>query len=187
MKQQLRKDIAAKVRALPADYCREADEAICRHVLASELYRSARTVFCYVGTDREIDTTLLLQTALQDGKTVVLPLCTGKGIMEGRAIRSLDDLEEGKFGILAPGLHCPVVEPEKLDLAIVPCSTGNCKGQRLGYGGGFYDRYLPKTNCPTVLLCRGRLVTEDIPLEPHDTPMNYLTTEAGLVACCPGT
>ena len=182
-KKELRAKIAETVKALSAEYCRGADESICRHVIASPLYQAAKTVFCYVGTDREIDTTLLLKTALQDGKTVVLPLCTGKGIMEGRAISSLDDLVEGKFGILAPGLHCPVVAPEALDLAIVPCSSGNAKGQRLGYGGGFYDRYLPKTNCPTILLCRSKLVTEEIPLEPHDTPMNYLTTEDGLVVC----
>ena len=180
-KKELRAKIAETVKALPEEYCHEADEAICRHVIQSQMYREARTIFCYVGNDREIDTGTLLRAALADGKVVATPLCTGKGIMEGRQIRSMDDLVAGKFNILAPKLECPVVEPEDFDLAIVPCSTGNAKGQRLGYGGGFYDRYLPRTSCPKVLLCRARLVQEDIPLEEHDTPMDYLTTEDGMV------
>ena len=93
------------------------------------------------------------------------------------------DLVSGKYGILAPKLHCPLVEPQDFDLAIVPCCTGNAKGQRLGYGGGYYDRYLPLVQCPTMLLCRSRLVTEDIPTEPHDQVMTYLVTEKGVTLC----
>lgn len=182
-KKELRAQIAEDVKALPDEYCHEADAAICRNVINSPLYRKARTIFCYVGNDREIDTTLLLRTALADGKIVATPLCTGKGIMEARQIQGLGDLVSGKFNILAPKLECPRIEPEAFDLAIVPCSTGNAKGQRLGYGGGFYDRYLPRTKCPKILLCRTRLVREDIPLEEHDTPMDYLATEGGLVLC----
>ena len=184
-KSELRRQIADRVKALNPDYCRAADTAICSHVTASSLYARAKTLFCYVGTDREIDTAALLRAALADGKVVALPLCTGKGIMEARQIRSMDDLVSGKFGILAPGPHCPIVEPEALELAIVPCSTGNRRGQRLGYGGGFYDRYLPRTDCPKMLLCRQLLVCEDIPLEEHDIPMDYLATEDGIFPCIP--
>ena len=103
--------------------------------------------------------------------------------MEAREIRSLDDLVSGKFGIPAPGEHCPVVEPGEFDLVIVPCSTGNEKGQRLGYGGGFYDRYLEKTRCPKVLLCRKALAKSEIPVEEHDLVMDYFTSEDGMVSC----
>ena len=182
-KKELRGVIAAEVAALDNAYCEKADAAICAAVWESELYHNARTMFCYIGTDREIDTKALLLRALADGKRLALPLCVGKGIMEAREIHSLDDLVSGKFDILAPKLECPTVRPEDFDLAIVPCSSGNPKGHRLGYGGGFYDRYLPRTNCTKVLLCRARLVQEDIPLEEHDTPMDYLTTEDEMVQC----
>ena len=182
-KQELRAVIAAEVKALDSEYCRTADAAICRAVTDSELYRNARTVFCYIGTDREIDTKALLTAALADGKRLALPLCVGKGIMEAREIRSLDDLVNGKYDIPAPAASCPIVEPEEFDLVIVPCSTGNEKGQRLGYGGGFYDRYLGKTRCPKVLLCRKRLVKEEIPVEEHDLRMDCLATEDGIVTC----
>ena len=72
---------------------------------------------------------------------------------------------------------------EALDLALVPCSTGSRSGRRLGYGGGYYDRFLPRTTCPKALLCRGRLVREDIPTEDHDQLMDFLVTEEGLTSC----
>ena len=182
-KQELRAVIAAEVKALDSEYCKTADAAICRAVQDSELYRKADTIFCYIGTDREIDTKALLNAALSDGKRLALPLCVGKGIMEAREIRSLDDLVNGKYDIPAPAVSCPVVEPGEFDLVIVPCSTGNGKGQRLGYGGGFYDRYLSRTNCPKVLLCRQKLVKDEIPVEEHDLIMDFLATENGLICC----
>ena len=182
-KKELRGVIAAEVAALDNAYCEKADAAICAAVWESELYHNARTMFCYIGTDREIDTKALLLRALADGKRLALPLCVGKGIMEAREIHSLDDLVSGKFGIPAPGEHCPIIAPEEFDLVIVPCSTGNEKGQRLGYGGGFYDRYLEKTRCPKVLLCRKALAKSEIPVEEHDLVMDYFTSEDGMVSC----
>jgi len=180
-KAALRREIAAQVAALPPDYCRAADTAICQAVLASPLCQNAERVFCYAGTSREIDTFPLLRALLANGKALALPLCVGPGLMEARLIRSLDELLPGKYGILAPGPQCPLVPPEKLRLALVPCCTGNAFGQRLGYGGGFYDRFLGSVRCPKILLCRERLVRQDIPLEPHDLLMDYLVTENGMV------
>lgn len=182
-KSELRAAIAAKVKNLSPVYCRDADKAICRQVLQSQLYEKADTIFCYIGTDREINTMTLLRAALIEGKRVAIPFCTGKGIMEARQIRNLSDLVSGEYGILAPKLTCPLVAPEEIELAIIPCCTGNEKGQRLGYGGGYYDRYLPGTHCPRMLLCRRHLVTDDIPMEPYDVPMDYLVTEQGVMDC----
>ena len=182
-KSELRAKIAAEVKALSSEYCQSADAAICRAVTESELFKKARTVFCYIGTAREIDTKAILTAALADGKRLALPLCVGKGIMEGREIRSLADLVNGKFDIPAPREDCPVIEAEAFDLVIVPCSTGNGKGQRLGYGGGFYDRYLSRTSCPKVLLCRKALSKEEIPTEEHDLTMDYFVSEDGMVCC----
>ena len=116
-KSELRALIARQVAALPPDYCREADGAICRHVLDWEVYRQAKAVFCYVGTDREIDTRPILRDALDRGKVLAVPLCVAKGVMEARQIRSLENLVPGKYGILEPGPDCPLVAPEALDLA----------------------------------------------------------------------
>ena len=107
-KSELRKTIAAAVKNLSPTYCREADAAICRLVTNSPAYQNARTIFCYVGSDREIDTTALLRAAFQDDKILAVPLCTASGIMEARQIQGFSDLVSGKYGILAPKLHCPL-------------------------------------------------------------------------------
>ena len=126
----------------------------------------------------------LLRAVLRDGKALAVPLCLAeKGRMEARRIAGLGDLVSGRYGILAPKLSCPVIAPEEIDLAIVPCCTGNATGQRLGYGGGYYDRYLLKTKCPTMLLCRHQLERSDIPVEPHDVRLDYFVTERGVVIC----
>jgi len=182
-KEELRALVARQVKNLSPVYCREADEGICRGVLYSQPYRDAKTVFCYIGTDREIDTMPIIRAALQDGKNIAVPLCTEKGVMEARQIKGIGDLVSGKFGILAPRATCPLLRPEDLDVAIVPCCTGNSRGQRLGYGGGYYDRYLPQTHCPTMLLCRSRLVHEEIPTEDYDLAMAYFVTEQGVQKC----
>ena len=182
-KKTIRAEVAGRVKNLSPVYCREADAAICRCVTQSALYRNARTSLCYVGTAREIDTSALLHAALEDGKTLVLPLCVEKGVMEARQIAGLGDLVSGRYGILAPRLDCPRLEPEAIDLAVVPCCAAGNDGRRLGYGGGYYDRYLPRTRCPALVLCRGQLVREGLPVEAHDVPMDYLATEKGLTAC----
>lgn len=183
-KQTMRAEMAARVKNLSPTYCREADAAICRCVVQSQPYQQANVVFCYVGTEREIDTMALLRAVLRDGKTLAVPLCLPeKGLMEARKIAGLGDLVSGRYGILAPRLNCPAVAPEEIDLAVIPCCTGNAGGQRLGYGGGYYDRYLPRTNCPSMLLCRHQLERGDIPVEPHDIQMDYFVTERGVVSC----
>ena len=182
-KQEIRSEIATKVKNLSPVYCREADEAICRTVIQSDIYQDAETIFCFVGTEREINTMRLIHIMMRDGKHVAVPLCVEPGVMEVRRIEGMGDLVSGKYGILAPRLTCTLIEPQDLDLILVPCCTGNERGERLGYGGGYYDRYLLRTNCPKVLLCRRHLLREDIPQEPHDVRMDYLVTEKGIARC----
>ena len=147
-KQELRKLIAGRVKNLSPVYCREADAAICRGVLQSELYRRARVLLCYVGSAREIDTSALLHAALRDGKVLALPLCVEKGVMEARQIAGLGDLVSGKYGILAPKLTCPVVEPEALELVVVPCAAGNERGEVFG---GHLNSAVVSATCELVL------------------------------------
>lgn len=182
-KQTLRAEVLARTKNLSPVYCREADEAICRCVVQSDVYDKAKVIFCYVGTEREIDTLRLIHIMMRDGKQVAVPLCVEKGVMEARRIEGIGDLVSGRYGILAPRLQCPVIPPEQLDLVIVPCCTGNARGERLGYGGGYYDRYLARVKCPTMLLCRHQLERDDIPMQRHDLRMDYFVTERGVVDC----
>ena len=99
-KQQLRATIRRLSAQLPFRYREAADRAIARHLLALPEYRSAGAVFCFVSAGREIDTRPILEQTLADGKMLCVPLCVADGIMELRAIRNLEELFPGAYGIL---------------------------------------------------------------------------------------
>lgn len=182
-KKQLRRLLLEQMRALPPAYCRKADEAIYRHVAALPAYQTARTICVYVGMTHEIDTKPLIKRMLAEGKRVGVPLCVGKGVMEMREIGGLDELQAGTWGILEPAPDAPLLQPDEIDLGLIPCVSSNEEGQRLGYGGGFYDAYLAKAPFLRVLLCRKAMMTAPIPLEPHDAMMDVVVSEDGAVYC----
>ena len=183
-KQEEKKDLRRRMKELEAQlsdrYKKASDRGICAHLLAMPEYQAADTVFCFVGTAKEIDTSLILEHALTAGKRLCVPLCTAPGIMELREIRSLDDLTPGAYGIMEPNTDCPIVNTDDVDFAILPCLTCNHAGQRLGKGGGYYDRFLSHYRSGTVLLCREKLIREEIPVEPHDYPVPWVLTEVGM-------
>ena len=179
-KQRLRAVMRQLERELTEQYKQTADQSIAAHLVAMPEYQEADTVFCFVGTSREIDTHPILVDALANGKQLCVPLCTGKGLMELRQIRGLEELSPGAYGILEPAVNSPVVSLDEVDLAILPCLTCNHQGQRLGQGGGFYDRFLSSYRGGSILLCREKLIRDEIPLEPHDYPVPWVLTETCL-------
>ena len=179
-KQRLRRTMRALERQLSDKYKAASSRSICAHLLAMPEYQAASAVFCFVGTDHEIDTRPILAHALAAGKRLSVPRCTGPGIMELRQLRSLEELSPGAYGIPEPPESAPVMNPDDVDLAILPCLTCSHLGQRLGQGGGYYDRFLSNYRGGTVLLCREKLIREEIPLEPHDYPVPWVLTETCL-------
>ena len=179
-KKELRKRCIEKMNALPQDYCREADAKIFSIVLGLPEYRNAKKIFCFVGMQAEIQTAGLIEEMLRAGKQVAVPRCAGKGVMHAHVIRSLAELRPGTMGILEPSAEATVLSPEELDLVLLPCVSASRSGERLGYGGGFYDRYLPKTKAFRALLIREHLLSDDIPREAHDQPADAVITEDGI-------
>lgn len=179
-KRALRATIRRQAEALPAGYREKADTAIAAHLLSMPVYQEADTVFCFVGTRWEIDTRPILSHALSSGKRLCVPLCTGPGIMELRQITSLEQLTPGAYHLPEPPADAPAVPVDEVDLAVLPCMGCNHLGHRLGRGGGYYDRFLSSYRSAAVLLCRERLIREEIPLEPHDLPIPWVLTERGL-------
>ena len=180
-KKALRSFIRKSERTLDPTYKAESSEAICRHVLAREEYKVAKVVFAFAGTEKEIDTTLLLREAFADGKTLVLPRCAAEHALDLCVVQSMDDLVPGMYGILEPKADCALVTPEDIDFAVVPCLSFDRKGRRLGQGGGYYDRLLPRLACPTCLICREKLMSEAVPTEEHDRRCTLYITERGVM------
>ena len=180
-KKELRKRIRALERELSPRYKAQSSAAVASIVCALPDFLDAQTVFCFVGTDREIDTQAILTDVLSRGKRLCLPLCTSKfGIMELRLVSSLDELVSGSFGILEPADTCPQITADEVDLAVLPCLTCDRAGHRLGQGGGYYDRFLSTYRGSAVLVCREKLLREEIPVEPHDYPVPWVVSENGL-------
>ena len=179
-KRALRATLRHLAEELPASYREKADAAIAAHLLSMPAYQEAETVFCFVGTGWEINTRPILADALATGKRLCVPLCPGPGIMELRQITALEQLIPGAYHLPEPPADAPAVPVDEVDLAILPCMSCNHLGHRLGRGGGFYDRFLSTYRSAAVLLCRERLIRDEIPLEPHDLPIPWVLTERGL-------
>ena len=179
-KQMLRSIVRAQARALDDAYQQTASAAICRHLTAHSAYQNAVVVLAFVGTKREVDTEAFLRSAWADGKTLCVPRCREGRLMDVCAIRSYGDLEAGAYGILEPKADCPLVSAQDIDFAVIPCLTFDRSGNRLGQGGGYYDRFLPFLRCPTFLVCREKLVVERVPCEAHDCHCDCLVTENGV-------
>ena len=178
--QLLRKTIRAAERELPQSYKDRSSAEICAHLAAMPEYLAADTVFAFVGTAREIDTTAFLEDVLARGKRLCVPLGVGDGLMDLHHITSLEQLNTGAYGIQEPSEDTPIVPVDEVDFAVIPCLSCSHGGKRLGQGGGFYDRFLAKYRSAAVLVCRERLTREELPVEPHDLPIPWVMTEKGL-------
>lgn len=179
-KQQLRRTIRELEARLSPRYRADSARAIAARLLAMPEYQAAGTVFCFVGTAGEIDTRPILADALAAGKVLCVPLCTAPGVMELRRVTALADLSPGAYGIPEPPADAPAINTDDVDFAVLPCLTCDHFGHRLGKGGGYYDRFLAHYRGGSVLLCREKLIREEIPLEPHDYPVPWVLTERGL-------
>lgn len=179
-KQQFRRIARRTEAALTPEYKAKSDRAIAHRLLAMPEFQEAGAVFCFVSTDSEIDTRPVLNAVLHAGKTLCVPRCVSPGHLEPRQITDLEQLSPGAFGILEPAADAPLISADAIDFAILPCLTCNYAGQRIGRGGGYYDRFLSSYRGGTVLLCREQLIRQEIPAEPHDYPIPWVLTERGL-------
>lgn len=153
------------------------DEDITRRVLQSDWFVQAQTIFVYYSTEDEIETHTLIDAGLRAGKTICLPKCLPGHQMEARRITTLADLTEQTFGIPEPGAHCPVIPRERIALCLVPALACDRKGYRLGYGGGFYDRFLSGIPARTAALCASSRIYDALPREDTDIACSRIYTE----------
>lgn len=173
----LRRSIRQRAQELNTAYLRASDQAIMERLLALDGWVSASTVFIYLSMGTEPDTTRIVQAAWDSGKRVAIPRCLGSGVMEARQIASFEGLEAKSLGILEPDGSFPLIAPEELDLVVAPCVAVDKKLNRLGHGGGFYDRYLAGVRCPVICLCREVFVLDEVPREALDQPVGMVVTE----------
>jgi 5-formyltetrahydrofolate cyclo-ligase len=164
---------------------------ICEKLISLPEFISAQTVMFYLGTPNEVGTMLCLEQAMKDGKKCVVPYCNDDAL-DLFVLHDFADLAPGTFGILEPKVELRLernrqCSPDSLDLIIVPGVAFDRKGQRLGRGKGFYDRFLGKVRPQTHLVALAfecQLVAA-VPCVPSDVPVDKIITEAGVYDCRP--
>jgi 5-formyltetrahydrofolate cyclo-ligase len=175
-KAELRAKMLALREALSSEDVARRSASIRRRVLEVAEVKAARSVFTYVSAGGEVDTRGIIEALLKLGKIVSVPLIIGNGIMEACRIRGLEDLAPGKFGILAPRTPSPVPAPP--DVCLCPGVAFTARGERLGRGKAYYDRFLDKyPGLFAVGLGYEIQVVEEIPTEPSDRRVRCLVTE----------
>ena len=176
-KAALRTQIRAQVAAMRPAERRRSDVILLQRFLELPWAAEANTLLLFYGVGTEPDTGHLIVELWRLGKRVCLPKCLPDRAMEARLVRSGDDLRPGVFGIPEPLDTCPVVGKGEIDLILVPALCYDLSCQRLGQGGGYYDRYLADYGGRTVGLCRERLLQEKLPVEAHDRAVDLVLTE----------
>lgn len=141
MKKTLRKETIAAMKELPESVKTQADEQLTQRILELPAFQEAKTLATYLSFDHEFSTAGLIQAALQGGKRVCVPRTYPQGRMEFVEYDP-DILEESRFGLLEPNEQGKVVDKAEINLIHVPGLVFQSKGYRIGYGGGYYDRYL---------------------------------------------
>ncbi len=156
------------------------DEMIINNLFSWPLYKNAVYIFCFMSFRSEINTSKILKTAIAEGKTVTLPKVDLRSeLMKAYIVENLNkDLSSGEYGIMEPSDVCIEADYSKIDLIIAPGLGFTRSGSRLGYGGGYYDKFMG--NYSDILVCAltyDRLILDFLPVKDHDIPVDYLITE----------
>ena len=183
-KKMLRKEILAKRKNIDTAKKEDMDKKIADKLYESKYYKEAKNIFIYISYDSEINTKEIINRALIDNKKVYVPRTEFKTrLMDAVEIASLDNLIESEYGILEPAMEEPHIEPDELDLIVVPGVAFDRNGGRMGYGAGFYDRYFKKISKDRIekikklALAYDFQILEKIPMDEQDVPVNYIITE----------
>lgn len=182
MKSALRKEY--KLRRAAVENKAQKDILIAKKLLDFPQFKSAGDVLCYSSFGSEIDTARIIGESLALGKRLFLPKCLGeKGRMRFFLIASPDDLAKGAYGIAEPDIHkCSAAAGFENALCIVPALSFDRSGFRLGYGGGYYDRFLAENDVISVGLCYNELISNALPHESFDKSVDFVITETEIIA-----
>lgn len=183
-KSELRKEINILRKALTKDKKVEMDNIIFNNFINSKYYNNSTTIFTYVSYLNEVDTHRLIKFALNDKKVVCVPkiISKEKG-MKAVVIEKFNDLKEGQYNILEPFSFDNTIDEKKIDISIIPGVAFDIYGGRVGYGGGFYDKFLIKLTDEShkIAFSYGFQVFNEVPVEEHDIKIDGIITEEKII------
>ena len=185
-KQRLREERLAAREVLSEQERSVLDDRITQKLLETPEYAEAATVLTYVSVSSEVSTRMFIECALRDGKTVAAPRCLPGHRLEFVAISSLDQLAPAPFNLLEPPKDLSALAEVQMSnaICIVPALLVDTKGYRLGYGAGFYDRFLSTYSGKKICLAyQQNLSKTTLPHTEFDVPVDMVITESDVLAC----
>ena len=175
-KKALRREIGAKKSALTEAEIASRSAVLAERLYETDQYRQAKSLYAYLSFNQEVRTSPIIERAWADGKRVAVPKVIGKE-MVFIWLDSFDGLGEGYYGITEPIEDGPVADDETA-LVLMPGLAFDPEGHRVGYGGGFYDRFLEREPChPLVALCFDFQMFEHLDVEAHDIPVDRVISD----------
>lgn len=177
MKAELRKQVLQEMKAIPREQKQAMDRALTERFLKHPFYNEAKVIATYLSFPHEFQTQELIEQAMKDGKKVLIPKTYPKGRMDF-VVYNPQQLVKTSFGLLEPQGDLEVVDASQIDLIHVPGLAVTTEGYRIGYGGGYYDRYLEHFtghSMSTIYPCQ----VQQFMLENHDIPVQEVLIDEG--------
>ena len=185
-KADLRVRTLARRRAMGPGARAVLSERIARRLFELDVYRGARVVHLYVGAiEGEVETRAIALETLRQGKRVACPRVERRPPrLDHYQVRSLADLRQGPRGLWEPDSERarPIAVGE-IDVVLVPGIAFDRRGHRIGFGAGYYDRFLTRIEVPKVGLAYSLQIVEQVPFSPRDVPVDWIVTEAETISC----
>ncbi|KKE80152.1 5-formyltetrahydrofolate cyclo-ligase [Oceanobacillus caeni] len=177
-KTELRKKTITKLKSLSKDERLEIEQKLRNKLVDSDLWKRAKTIGITISQGFEWDTTPIIKKAWDEGKAVCVPKCLPDKEMVFYIIHDFHLLEKGLYDIPEPNPEkATKVKKQDMDLLIVPGVVFDHNGYRIGFGGGYYDRFLVDFPNETISLASHFQVIEQLPIDSHDLPVTCIVTE----------
>ena len=177
-KNELRQKYRALRDSFGEDFIEKASALACQNLINSREFLTADTILLYYPTKNEISPLPIFEICLKMGKTVAFPICQKESTtLLFRKTSALNELFLSSFGIFEPTSDSEQITPNEKTLCVVPALLFSQNGHRLGYGKGYYDRFLKNFNGTSAGLSYSSLVLDSIPHDEHDVPLDMIVTE----------
>ncbi|MBE6622681.1 MAG: 5-formyltetrahydrofolate cyclo-ligase [Ruminococcaceae bacterium] len=181
-KSEMREKYLAVRLAMPQEQKDAFDKKIHSKLTSSITYRHSTDILLYASAKGEVDTWAIFEQAIKDGKKVAFPCCNNDNTMTFRYVTSKDQMKEASFGLLEPDSGCEECKAGNFSLLIVPGLVYDKSGYRIGYGKGFYDRYLSTFEGVAIGLCYSSFLVPEVPRSRYDRHADVIITEKGVYA-----
>lgn len=183
-KKLVRENILEKRSKIPANKRETDSQNIINKILDSDYYKEASTIMVFVSFSDEVNTHNFIKQAIKDGKNIVVPITFPETHeLKPSLVKDFNELKPGYYDILTPPKEVRRYrDPEEIDLVITPGVAFRKDGYRVGYGGGYYDRFLSKIpETPKIAIAFSVQLVEDLPVDHYDIPVDYIYTEDEII------